>query len=114
MDERGVIDVSGSFGRVQIISCAGRFLEVIEDAVRLSTLVVREDSPLKIVPIPLLIALKLYAGGHKSKADIIELLVRNPDLEDGKKGTRSPLRPKPKIQSPLADPKPGSVRVPGR
>ena len=25
--------------------------------------------------------LKLYAGGHKSKADIIELLVRNPDLE---------------------------------
>ena len=24
---------------------------------------------------------KLYAGGHKSKADIIELLVRNPDLE---------------------------------
>ena len=53
----------------------------IEDAVRLSTLVVREDSPLKIMPIPLLIALKLYAGGHKSKADIIELLVRNPDLE---------------------------------
>ena len=48
---------------------------------RLSTLVVREDSPLKIVPIPHLIALKPYAGGHKSKADIIELLVRNPDLE---------------------------------
>jgi len=43
--------------------------------------VVREDSPLKIVPIPHLIALKLYAGGHKSKADIIELLARNPDLE---------------------------------
>ena len=81
MDERGVIDVSGSFGRVQIFSYAGRFPAVIEDAVRLSTLVVREDSPLKIVPIPHLIALKLYAGGHKSKADIIELLVRNPDLE---------------------------------
>lgn len=43
--------------------------------------VVREDNPLKIVPIPHLIALKLYAGGHKSKADIIEWLVRNPDLE---------------------------------
>ena len=68
----GVIDVSGSFGLVQIISHAGRFPAVIEDAVRLSTLVVREDSPLKIVPIPHLIALKLYAGGHKSKADIIE------------------------------------------
>ena len=77
----GVIDVSGNFGLVQIISFAGRFPAVIEDAVRLSTLVVREDSPLKIVPIPHLIALKLYAGGHKSKADIIELLVRNPDLE---------------------------------
>jgi hypothetical protein len=77
----GVIDVSGDFGLVQIISYAGRFPAVIEDAERLSTLVVREDSPLKIVPIPHLIALKLYAGGHKSKADIIELLVRNPDLE---------------------------------
>jgi hypothetical protein len=79
--EPGVIDVSGGFGRLQIISYAGRFPAVIEDAVRLSTLVVRVDSPLKIVPIHHLIALKLYAGGHKSKADIIELLVRNPDLE---------------------------------
>ena len=79
--ERGVTDVSGSFGLVQIVSFSGRFPAVIEDAVRLATLVVREDSPLKIVPIPHLIALKLYAGGHKSKADIIELLARNPDLE---------------------------------
>lgn len=77
----GVIDVSGRFGLIQIISYAGRFPAVIEDAVRLATLVVREGSPLKIVPIPHLIALKLYAGGHKSKADIIELLVRNPDLD---------------------------------
>jgi hypothetical protein len=28
-----------------------------------------------------LIALKLYAGGTKSKADILELLVRNPELD---------------------------------
>lgn len=77
----GVIGVSGPFGLVKIISYAGRFPAVIEDAVRLSTLVVREGSPLKMVPIPHLIALKLYAGGHKSKADIIELLVRNPALE---------------------------------
>ena len=95
----------------------------IEDAVRLSTLVVCEDSPLKIVPIPLLIALKLYAGGHKSKADIIELLVRNPDLEDGKKGTRSPFEPKPQSLTPFgcrarphpkpqsfSDPRPGFPR----
>lgn len=77
----GVIDVSGSFGLVQIISYAGRFPAVIDDALRLATLVVREGSPLRIVPIPHLIALKLYAGGHKSKADIVELLVRNPALD---------------------------------
>jgi len=77
----GVIDVSGDFGLVQIISYAGRFPAVIEDAVRLATLVVREGSPLRIVPVPHLIALKLYAGGYKSKADIVELLVRNPDVD---------------------------------
>ena len=76
----GVIDVSGNFGLVQIISYANRFPAVIEDALRLATLVVRDGSPLRIVPIPHLIALKLYAGGHKSKADIVELLVRNPNL----------------------------------
>ena len=66
---------------MQVISYAGHFPAVIEDAARLSTLVVREGSPLKIVPIPHLIALKLYAGGHKSQADIIELLLRNPSLD---------------------------------
>ena len=76
----GVIDVSGPFGLVQIISYAGRFPAVIEDAVRSATLVVRQGSPLRITPLPQLIALKLYAGGHKSKADIVELLVRNPGL----------------------------------
>lgn len=33
------------------------------------------------MPIPHLIALKLYAGRHKSKADIVELLARNPDID---------------------------------
>lgn len=77
----GVIDITGSFGLVQVISYAGRFPAVIEDAVRLSTLVVREGSPLRIVPIPHLVALKLYAGGRKSQADIVELLVRNPEVD---------------------------------
>jgi hypothetical protein len=54
---------------------------VIEDAVQASTLRVRQGSSLKLVPLPHLIALKLYAGGHKSQADIVELLVRNPDLD---------------------------------
>lgn len=77
----GVIDVSGSFGLLQIVNFGGRFPAVIDDAVRLSNLAVREGSPLRLVPLPHLIALKLYAGGHKSKADIVELLVRNPELD---------------------------------
>jgi hypothetical protein len=60
----GVIDVRGPF-----------------DALSASKMVVREGSPLKIVPLPHLIALKLYAGGHKSKADIVELLIRNSDAD---------------------------------
>jgi hypothetical protein len=77
----GVIDVTGPFGLVQIISYADRFPAVIDDALRVATLVAREGSTLRIVPIPHLIALKLYAGGYKSKADIVELLARNPDLD---------------------------------
>ncbi len=77
----GVIDVSGSFGLLQIISFADRFPAVIDDALRVAKLVVREGSPLRLVPIPQLIALKLYAGGYKSKADIVELLARNPDAD---------------------------------
>lgn len=77
----GVIDVTGAFGHVQVVSFAGRFPAVIEDAVRAAKLVVREGSPLRLAPIPQLIALKLYAGGHKSKADIVELLARNPELD---------------------------------
>lgn len=77
----GVIDVSGAFGLVQIISFAGRFPAVIQDAARESTLLVREHSNLRLAPIPHLVALKLYAGGYKSKADIIELLSRNPGVD---------------------------------
>lgn len=79
----GVIDVTGPFGLLQIVSFAGRFPAVIEDALRASTLVVRPGSPLRLVPAPHLIALKLYAGGYKSKADIVELLARNPDIDLG-------------------------------
>jgi hypothetical protein len=40
--------------------------------------VIRSGSRLRIVPLPHLVALKLYAGGTKSRADIVELLARNP------------------------------------
>lgn len=77
----GVIDVTGSFGLLQIISYSGRFPAVIEDALRCAELVVRTGSPLRLVPLPHLVALKLYAGGYKSKADIVELLGRNPGVD---------------------------------
>jgi hypothetical protein len=77
----GVIDVRGPFGLVQIVSFADRFPAVIDEAVKASSLSVRPGSPLKIVPLPHLIALKLYAGGYKSKSDIVEVLSRNPDLD---------------------------------
>ncbi len=41
----------------------------------------RPGSLLRITPIPQLVALKLYAGGWSSKADIIELLRRNPETD---------------------------------
>lgn len=77
----GVIDVEGAFGILQIISYAGKFPAVIDDALREATMSVRAGSPLKLVPLPHLVALKLYAGGMKSKADIVELLLRNPDAD---------------------------------
>ncbi len=77
----GVLDVSGPFGLIQVVSFADRFPAVVDDAVRLSNLSVRAGSPLRLVPFAQLIALKLYAGGYKSKADIVELLARNPDCD---------------------------------
>ena len=86
----GVIDVSGSFGLVQIISFDAKFPAAIRDALQGEDLRVRPGSPLRIVPIPQLVALKLYAGGLKSSADILELLRRNPetDLEGLRKTCR--------------------------
>ena len=41
----------------------------------------REGSKLRVVTLPHLILFKLYAGGIKSKTDVLELLGRNPDLD---------------------------------
>jgi hypothetical protein len=77
----GVIDVSGSFGLVQIISFDDRFPAAIRDALEGDDIRIRPGSMLRIVPIPQLVALKLYAGGWKSHADIVELLRRNPEVD---------------------------------
>jgi hypothetical protein len=77
----GVIDVSGPFGLVQVVSFGGRFPAAIRDALAGDDIRVNPGSKLRIVPLPQLVALKLYAGGSKSKADIVELLRRNPEVD---------------------------------
>ena len=68
----GVVDVRGSFGLVQIVNYGGRFPAVIDGGIAVADTVVRPGSTLRIVPLPHLVALKLYAGGAKSRADIVE------------------------------------------
>jgi hypothetical protein len=77
----GVIDVSGTFGLVQVVSFGNCFPAAIRDALAGDDIRVQPGSKLRIVPIPQLVALKLYAGGSKSKADIVELLRRNPEVD---------------------------------
>lgn len=51
--------------------------DAIAGAARIS-----EDTPLRCVRLPDLIALKLYAGGRSDLADVVEVLKRNPDADD--------------------------------
>lgn len=77
----GVVDVRGPFGLVQIVNYGGRFPAVIDGGLAAADTVIRPGSRLRIVPLPHLVALKLYAGGTKSRADIVELLSRNPEAD---------------------------------
>lgn len=77
----GVIDVSGPFGLIQVVSFANRFPAVIRDALAGDDVRIRPGSELRLVPIAQLVALKLYAGGSGSKSDIVELLRRNPEAD---------------------------------
>jgi len=77
----GVIDVEGNFGLIQIVNFGERFPAVIDDALRCKDLATSECPAFRIIPLPHLIALKLYAGGSKSRADIVQLLERNPDAD---------------------------------
>lgn len=69
---------------VQIVnfdnSPAGGFPAVIRDAI---AEIRKKHDPSKLVAVPLkhLIALKLYAGGERSKSDIREVLKQNPDAD---------------------------------
>ena len=77
----GMIDVSGPFGLIQIISFEDRFPAAIRDALDGEDIRIHPGSMLRIIPIPQLVALKLYAGGWKSHSDIVELLRRNPEVD---------------------------------
>lgn len=77
----GVIDIHGAFGLIQIVSFADRFPAAITDALRANPPSLYPGSLLKAVPLPQLVALKLYAGGSKSRLDILELLRSNPDCD---------------------------------
>jgi len=79
----GVMDVSGPFGLVQVVNFGERFPPEIDRGHAEAKLCVRAGASLRVIPLPHLIALKLYAGGMKSKADIVELLKRNPDADRG-------------------------------
>ncbi|MFW5968557.1 MAG: hypothetical protein ACOCV2_13620 [Persicimonas sp.] len=50
-------------------------------AVRHSKAGLIEDSPLKVVTLPYLVALKLFAGGFASLGDAVALLEHNPDAD---------------------------------
>ena len=77
----GMMGVSGPFGWIQIVSFADRFPAVIRDSLAAENTASDSGSGLRVAPIAQLVALKLYAGGTRSHADIIELLRRNPDAD---------------------------------
>ena len=77
----GVIDITGPFGIVQIVSFENRFPAAITDALNGEVILAAPYKKLRVMPIPQLVALKLYAGGWKSLTDVLELLRHNPELD---------------------------------
>ena len=75
----GVIDIPGPFGLVRIMNFGERFPDAIQDALAAEPIRIWEKSELQVIPIPQLVALKLYAGGWKALSDVVELLKSNPD-----------------------------------
>ncbi len=81
----GVLDVRGEGAiLVQVVNFsnppAGGFPRLITDALRHGSALAPGES-LVVTDLITLVAFKLYAGGAKSKLDILELLERNPELD---------------------------------
>lgn len=77
----GVVDVLTRPGLVQIVNFGNTFPAVIDDALLASPLRVTPQGALRVIPLPFLIIMKIYAGGRKSQIDILELLSANPDTD---------------------------------
>lgn len=79
----GLIRVTGDdFAQIDVVNFHNPYtagftlgLEAVRGALAM------QGSPFKVVSLPYLIALKLYAGGGKSMTDVIELVERRPDLD---------------------------------
>lgn len=80
----GVLTVEATTGAiVQVVNFQGvasGFPAAIRDAVA-NAAPPADGSRLRVVPLPQLIALKLYAGGAKSRADVSQLLATNLDAD---------------------------------
>lgn len=78
----GVLTVTGEgFDPIQVVN----FLNPLgcganpgQEAVTSAEAGLIAGTPLRVVTVPYLVALKLYAGGRKSTLDVLELLARNP------------------------------------
>lgn len=81
----GALNITGDgFDLVQVINFENPFARnatPATTAIRNALVGGIEDSRLRVVTLPDLVALKLYAGGPKSRADVAELLVRNPEAD---------------------------------
>ncbi len=81
----GVMDVRAEGADlVQIVNFlnppAGGIPRLVAEAAATATTLIPGE-PLRVADLPALIAFKLYAGGPKSRLDILELLERNPELD---------------------------------
>ncbi|CAM4203193.1 nucleotidyltransferase family protein [Corallococcus exiguus] len=80
----GVLRVSGEdFETIEIVNFQNPWpgakdnTTLAQEAIQSASLALNPGSRLRVVDLPHLIALKLFAGGWKSKADVMELLERN-------------------------------------
>ncbi len=103
----GVLNITGSdFGLVQVVNYenpfSGRPTPGLA-AIQRATAGGLGSSTLRVVTLPDLVALKLYAGGPKSRADITELLARNAPVDfQAIRDACAPCRLGPELESLLS------------